>query len=186
MERILVFNKAKNENLEVILFQLATKLDGFRRSFECWCLLFLFFSKNCCFIRSFDSKIDIQDYVNIYALKIWQEELSRIINYNVERVGAFLILWVFVCFETIIYLFFSSYFQECNSFLKTKVFAWESPYQSVAIPIPTFAPIDEYPLHAQLFSFFFFSLLNVNIPLTPLHPISQFHWPPGSRDPEPD
>lgn len=47
-------------------------MDGFRRSFEY-----------------------IQDYVNIYGLKIWQEEVSRIINYNVE--------------------------QECNSFLRTKV-----------------------------------------------------------------
>jgi len=47
-------------------------MDGFRRSFEY-----------------------IQDYVNIYGLKIWQEEISRIINYNVE--------------------------QECNSFLRTKV-----------------------------------------------------------------
>ena len=47
-------------------------MDGFRRSFEY-----------------------IQDYVNIYGLKIWQEELSRIVNYNIE--------------------------QECNSFLRTKV-----------------------------------------------------------------
>ena len=31
-------------------------------------------------------RADIQDYVNIYALKIWQEELTRIILYNVERV----------------------------------------------------------------------------------------------------
>jgi len=54
------------------LEQLAAVMDGFRRSFEY-----------------------IQDYVNIYGLKIWQEEMSRIINYNVE--------------------------QECNSFLRTKV-----------------------------------------------------------------
>lgn len=44
------------------------------------------------FYRSFEY---IQDYVSIYGLKIWQEEVSRIINYNVE--------------------------QECNSFLRTKV-----------------------------------------------------------------
>lgn len=44
------------------------------------------------FFRSFEY---IQDYVSIYGLKIWQEEVSRIINYNVE--------------------------QECNSFLRTKV-----------------------------------------------------------------
>ena len=49
-------------------------MDGFRRSFEY-----------------------IQDYINIYGLKIWQEEVSRIINYNVE--------------------------QECNSFLREKVCA---------------------------------------------------------------
>lgn len=51
---------------------LGSRMDGFRRSFEY-----------------------IQDYVDIYGLKIWQEELSRIVNYNVE--------------------------QECNSFLRTKV-----------------------------------------------------------------
>lgn len=51
---------------------LGAQMDGFRRSFEY-----------------------IQDYVDIYGLKIWQEELSRIVNYNVE--------------------------QECNSFLRTKV-----------------------------------------------------------------
>lgn len=47
-------------------------MDGFRRSFEY-----------------------VQDYVGMYGLKIWQEEVSRIINYNVE--------------------------QESNSFLKHKV-----------------------------------------------------------------
>lgn len=47
-------------------------MDGFRRSFEY-----------------------VQDYVGVYGLKIWQEEVSRIINYNVE--------------------------QESNSFLKHKV-----------------------------------------------------------------
>jgi len=47
-------------------------MDGFRRSFEY-----------------------VQDYVGMYGLKIWQEEVSRIVNYNVE--------------------------QESNSFLKQKV-----------------------------------------------------------------
>ena len=54
------------------LAALGEQMNGFQRSFEY-----------------------IQDYVNIYGLKIWQEEVSRIINYNVE--------------------------QECNSFLRTKV-----------------------------------------------------------------
>lgn len=54
------------------LKEMAATMDGFYRSFEY-----------------------IQDYVSIYGLKIWQEEVSRIINYNVE--------------------------QECNSFLRAKV-----------------------------------------------------------------
>lgn len=58
--------------LEPKLVALSERMSGFRRSFEY-----------------------IQDYVNIYGLKIWQEEVSRIINYNVE--------------------------QECNSFLRTQV-----------------------------------------------------------------
>ena len=37
-------------------------MEGFRRSFEY-----------------------VQDYVGVYGLKIWQEEVSRIINYNVEQ-----------------------------------------------------------------------------------------------------
>ncbi|KAM9958880.1 hypothetical protein ACTFIW_012470 [Dictyostelium discoideum] len=61
------------------------------------------------FRRSFQY---IQDYVNIQGLKIWQEEFSRIVNFYVE--------------------------QECNSFLKKKVYDWQSQYQSVAIPIPKF------------------------------------------------
>lgn len=69
-------------------------MDGFRRSFEY-----------------------IQDYINIYGLKIWQEEISRIINYNVE--------------------------QECNSFLREKVLDWQSIYQSTTIPIPKFPRVDE-------------------------------------------
>lgn len=91
----LMFNpKAKMSELMPKLELLGDRMDGFRRSFEY-----------------------IQDYVNIYGLKIWQEEVSRIINYNVE--------------------------QECNSFLRTKVQDWESIYQSTAIPIPVYPPVDE-------------------------------------------
>uniref|UniRef100_A0A673CVP1 WASH complex subunit 5 n=1 Tax=Sphaeramia orbicularis TaxID=375764 RepID=A0A673CVP1_9TELE len=72
----LIFNpKAKPSELMPKLKEMAATMDGFYRSFEY-----------------------IQDYVSIYGLKIWQEEVSRIINYNVE--------------------------QECNSFLRTKVRAW--------------------------------------------------------------
>uniref|UniRef100_A0A2K5ZUV7 WASH complex subunit 5 n=1 Tax=Mandrillus leucophaeus TaxID=9568 RepID=A0A2K5ZUV7_MANLE len=52
------------------LKELGATMDGFHRSFEY-----------------------IQDYVNIYGLKIWQEEVSRIINYNVEQES----YWPFVC-----------------------------------------------------------------------------------------
>ncbi|KAK0052092.1 WASH complex subunit strumpellin [Biomphalaria pfeifferi] len=91
----LMFNtKAKVSELLPKLQYLGDQMDGFRRSFEY-----------------------IQDYVNIYGLKIWQEEVSRIINYNVE--------------------------QECNSFLRTKVQDWESVYQSKAIPIPRFQQVDD-------------------------------------------
>ncbi|CAG5129653.1 unnamed protein product, partial [Candidula unifasciata] len=91
----LMFNpKAKVSELLPRLHLLGDQMDGFLRSFEY-----------------------IQDYVNIYGLKIWQEEVSRIINYNVE--------------------------QECNSFLRTKIQDWESIYQSKAIPIPRYAPVDE-------------------------------------------
>jgi WASH complex subunit strumpellin len=63
---------AQMSELEQKLDELGAVMDGFRRSFEY-----------------------IQDYVNIYGLKMWQEEMLRIVNYNVE--------------------------QECNSFLRTKV-----------------------------------------------------------------
>ena len=73
-------------------------MDGFRRSFEY-----------------------IQDYVCIYGLKIWQEEVSRIVNFNVE--------------------------QECNAFMRQKVLEFESVYQSKSIPIPKFEPIDVYSVN---------------------------------------
>ncbi|XP_054446455.1 WASH complex subunit 5 [Pteronotus mesoamericanus] len=95
LHRGLIFNpRAKTSELMPKLKELGATMDGFHRSFEY-----------------------IQDYVNIYALKIWQEEVSRIINYNVE--------------------------QECNNFLRTKIQDWQSVYQSAHIPIPKFAPVDE-------------------------------------------
>ncbi|XP_067001738.2 WASH complex subunit 5 [Anabrus simplex] len=90
----LSFNpKAKTSELTTKLEALGQIMDGHRRSFEY-----------------------IQDYINIYGLKIWQEEVSRIISYNVE--------------------------QECNSFLRNKVQDWQSMYQSKTIPIPRFPPTD--------------------------------------------
>ena len=95
----LVFNsKAKSSELVSKLQSLAQVMDGFRRSFEY-----------------------IQDYVCIYGLKMWQEEVSRIVNYNVE--------------------------QECNAFMRQKVLDWQSVYQSKAIPIPKFPPLDPFSVN---------------------------------------
>ncbi|XP_063699723.1 WASH complex subunit 5 [Culicoides brevitarsis] len=86
----LQFNsKAKNFELEPKLADLSKVIDGYKRSFEY-----------------------IQDYMNIKGLKIWQEEMRRIICFNVER--------------------------ECNAFLNHKVSEWNSKYQSHTIPIPTY------------------------------------------------
>ncbi|XP_065061996.1 WASH complex subunit 5-like [Rhopilema esculentum] len=91
----LIFSpKIKPGELQQRLKQLGSRMDAFKRSFEY-----------------------IQDYVDMQGLKIWQEELSRIVNYNIE--------------------------QECNSFLRVKVMDWQSIYQSKTIPIPRFAPVDE-------------------------------------------
>ena len=90
----LVFNyRTKVSELEPRLKSLASEMSGFLRSFEY-----------------------IQDYVDIYGLRIWQQEVSRVINYNVE--------------------------QECNRYLRKKVMDWESIYQSTTIPIPRFRPLD--------------------------------------------
>jgi len=78
------------KQVEDALNALAGQLDGFKTSFEY-----------------------IQDYINVYGLKIWQEEFSRVMNYNVE--------------------------QECNLYLKKKVNDQQSIFQSRAIPIPRFA-----------------------------------------------
>ncbi|CAG2161735.1 unnamed protein product [Oppiella nova] len=99
LHRGLVFNsKSKTSELVTKLKALAQVMDGFRRSFEY-----------------------IQDYVCIYGLKMWQQEVSRIVNYNVE--------------------------QECNAFMRHKVLDWQSIYQSKSIPIPKFLPMDPYSVN---------------------------------------
>ena len=85
----LVFKSGKLEEFEDRLQKLGQALDGLRSSF-----------------------VYIQDYINMYGLKIWQEEFSRIVNYYVE--------------------------QESNQFLKRKILDHQSSYQSDAIPIPRF------------------------------------------------
>jgi len=96
MNEHLLFESGKIEDFEARIQALGRKLAGFQQSIEY-----------------------IQDYINAYGLKMWQEEFSRIINYNVE--------------------------QESNEFLKKKIYDWQSQYQSDAIPIPIF----ERPKHPQ-------------------------------------
>lgn len=91
----LIFTTGKVDDFEKKLLELHKTLEGFRVSFEY-----------------------ISDYVSIYGLKIWHEELSRIINFNVE--------------------------QECNVFQRKKTYEWASKYQSDAIPIPLYPPVDEH------------------------------------------
>jgi WASH complex subunit strumpellin len=94
MHGILIFRTGKTADFEVNLDRLEHQLQNFRKSFEY-----------------------ISDYVNIYGLKIWQEEFGRIISFNVE--------------------------QECNTFLKQKVYEWQSQFQNAAIPIPSFPSIQD-------------------------------------------
>lgn len=87
------------DEFEARLAALAARLEGYRRSFEY-----------------------IQDYVNIYGLRVWKEESSRIVAYNVE--------------------------QECNTFLKRgHVQDWQSAHQSVSVPIPVFPPTDAHSVN---------------------------------------
>eukprot|EP00299_Pterocystis_sp_00344_P017522 c8776_g1_i1.p1 GENE.c8776_g1_i1~~c8776_g1_i1.p1 ORF type:complete len:1014 (-),score=293.32 c8776_g1_i1:149-3190(-) len=59
----------------------------------------------------------ISDYIKVYGLKVWQEEYSRICNFMVE--------------------------QECNKFLKNKIYPWQSEFQSISIPIPVYQSSDK-------------------------------------------
>ncbi|VEN49154.1 unnamed protein product [Callosobruchus maculatus] len=94
LHTILTFSpKPKQDDLDQKLKQLVQIMDGYKRSFEY-----------------------IQDYINLNGLKIWQEEVTRIINYNVE--------------------------QECNEFLRNKIHQWQSVFQNRYVPIPIFPPID--------------------------------------------
>mmetsp|Transcript_82253 Transcript_82253/g.199407 ORF Transcript_82253/g.199407 Transcript_82253/m.199407 type:complete len:1160 (-) Transcript_82253:74-3553(-) len=74
--------------------KVADRLDGFQRSFAY-----------------------IQDYINIYGLKLFQEEFMRVIGFNFEM--------------------------ECNRFLKSKVLPEASRFQNGASPLPPMpAPTD--------------------------------------------
>ncbi len=83
------FNEMSGIEINTKYSKLAATLDGIKRSIEY-----------------------VQDFINFPGLKIYQEEMTRIINYNVE--------------------------QEANKYLKKKIFDNISRYQNKTIPIPKF------------------------------------------------
>ncbi|BBM98850.1 WASH complex subunit strumpellin [Marchantia polymorpha subsp. ruderalis] len=93
LQSILVFTTGTGEELEEKLQELFVTLRSQRRSMEYF-----------------------QDYVHVHGLQLWQEEFTRIINFNVE--------------------------QECNVFLKRKVKDWESALQSTTVPISSYMGTD--------------------------------------------
>lgn len=105
-------SRPKTDELNQRLKSLGKIMDGYKRSFE-----YIQVCSNQPYTHTNTSSNRLfQDYVNINGLKIWQEEVTRIINYNVE--------------------------QECNGFLRSKIHDWESAYQSRHVPIPYYAPTD--------------------------------------------
>ncbi|XP_035916794.1 WASH complex subunit 5 [Anopheles stephensi] len=97
----LVFGqKGKESELYPRLDALHKTIHGYRRSFEY-----------------------VQDYLNIHCMRIWNEEMARIIQFNVEK--------------------------ECQPFLKSKPHDWEQSgaggggdLESGLVPIPIYQPVD--------------------------------------------
>lgn len=89
MHQNLMFKSLNAEEVNQNMSKLAVTLEGLKRSIEY-----------------------LQDYIGIAGLKIYQEEIARIINYNTE--------------------------QEANRYLKRKTFDAASRYQNRAIPIPRY------------------------------------------------
>ncbi len=87
MDKDLSFKELSRVEINNNMSKLAATLDGLKRSIEY-----------------------LQDYIGIAGLKMYQQELSRVVNYNTE--------------------------QEANRYLKKKIFDSNSRYQSKAIPIP--------------------------------------------------
>ncbi|KAL2650279.1 hypothetical protein R1flu_018407 [Riccia fluitans] len=94
LHSILVFTTGTSEELEEKLEELISRLLSQRRSMEYF-----------------------QDYVHVHGLQLWQQEFTRVIDFNVE--------------------------QECNIFLKRKVKGWDSASQKTAVPIPSFEGSDK-------------------------------------------
>lgn len=90
MHETVIFQDGSHLEIASKLSQLASNLDGLKRSVEY-----------------------LQDYIGIAGLKMFHEEIVRVIGFNTE--------------------------QESNRFLKRKISDESSHYQSRAIPIPKFA-----------------------------------------------
>ena len=94
LHKILMFNVKSKDRVGDLVTKIETiggAMEGFRKSFEY-----------------------IQDYINIPGLRLWQEEISRIIKHAIEK--------------------------EAAGFLKGSGESY-SQYQSIAVPIPEFPPI---------------------------------------------
>ena len=94
LHNVFIFNTRSKDrvgDLSSKIKMIGRELEGFRKSFEY-----------------------IEDYINIPGLRLWQEEISRIINHAVEK--------------------------EAAGFLKNAGDSYNQ-YQSQAVPIPEFAPV---------------------------------------------
>lgn len=89
LHQTLSFKDMSVQEITLKYSQLAITLDGIKRSIEY-----------------------LQDFIDMAGLKLYQEEMMRVINYNVE--------------------------QEANKYLKRKIFDSNSRYQSKVIPLPRF------------------------------------------------
>ena len=96
MHTSLTFRDNSRQEINQRMTSLASSLDGLKRSIEY-----------------------LQDYIGLAGLKIYQQELGRIVTYNTE--------------------------QEANRFLKKKILDSASRFQSKAVPIPRFPPATSSP-----------------------------------------
>jgi WASH complex subunit strumpellin len=94
MHQNLSFRDMTQDEIYSRVSSLSAQLDGLKRSIEY-----------------------LQDYIGIAGLQMYQQELSRVINYNTE--------------------------QESNQYLKKKVFDSASRYQSREVPIPRLTSIND-------------------------------------------
>lgn len=94
LNRELSFKEMSRQEINLNMSKIANILDGLKRSIEY-----------------------VQDYIGIAGLKIYQQELNRVMNYFTE--------------------------QEANRFLKHKTFDSQSRYQNKSIPIPRLIQMDQ-------------------------------------------